>query len=260
MRSLQLIDRLQEKLRTRLAAHLRRWLPPAYIKSPVYVTFAYDVSDPVVLTMERILGICFEHGGRGTPDLVPDDMAALLGRPKSTLYRHLEVLSELKWIEWEQVPGRRIRIRPLVFAVEPEQDAATPPTVLPVSVAEPADSELLQALIAAGIEYPYRDRLAADPRLDAEQVRAWHLWTQHPDRANLVTPTGVIVRRLEDHVPPPEEYVALARLSEEEVRKFKYARWDGGLSLPEYLQRLYPLYHEIYGDSPAEDYSAHVVT
>jgi hypothetical protein len=106
---------------------------------------------------------------------------------------------------------------------------------------------LVKALAAAGIEPPYRDRLAADPDLDASQIRAWHLWTQHPDRDRLHTPTGVIIRRLEQHTLPPDEYLALARLTEREMKELKHALWTAGRDLPEDLYRLYPLYREIFG-------------
>lgn len=248
MQPSQLIDRLRERLRARLAPHLARWLPPAYVKSPVCLTFAYDVSDALIITMERILGICFDHGGTRTPALTPDDMAQLLGRSRTTMYRHLETLGNLKWIEWEQVSGRRIRIRPLIFAAEPEQGAELQPASRPAAATkgEP-NPELVEALVAAGIEHPYRNRLAADPDLDAGQVRAWWLWTQHPDRDGLHTPTGVIIRRLEQHVPPPDEYLALARLTDEEMYELKHALWTAGRDLPEDLYRFYPLYREIFG-------------
>jgi hypothetical protein len=94
-------------------------LPPAYVSTPVPVVYAYDVDDAVLVTMIRLLGLCWNC--ERTPPLAPGELAQAVGRSRSALYRHLRILKDggggsenpsgLRWIQVEKV-NRRITIRP----------------------------------------------------------------------------------------------------------------------------------------------------
>jgi hypothetical protein len=94
-------------------------LPPAYVSAPVPVVYAYGVDDAVLVTMIRLLGLCWNC--ERTPPLTPDELAQAVGRSRSALYRHLRILKDgdkegenpgcLRWIQVERV-NRRITIRP----------------------------------------------------------------------------------------------------------------------------------------------------
>ena len=144
-----------------------------------------EADDALIVTMTRILGLCWAYDYERTPALTPEQLTEFIGRPRSTLYRHLKHLREIQWIRVDQA-GRRIIIRPIIARnVEPvEKEAAR--------TGEPADEPvpneaLLQALEDIGVENPKRRQLA---RLDIDPawVRAWRLWAKHPHRRSL-TPT-----------------------------------------------------------------------
>ncbi len=63
--------------------------PPDYIKLPSAIACA-DEDDAVLITMARVLGLCWGYKYRKSPPYTPDQLADLLGRPRTTLYRHLE--------------------------------------------------------------------------------------------------------------------------------------------------------------------------
>jgi hypothetical protein len=96
-------------------------LPPAYVSIPVPVAYAYDVDDAVLVTMIRLLGLCWK--GTHTPSFTPDELAQAVGRSRSALYRHLRLLKDddegdqnpscLRWIQVERVKWH-ITIHPLV--------------------------------------------------------------------------------------------------------------------------------------------------
>jgi DNA-binding transcriptional ArsR family regulator len=81
-----------------------------------------EVDDALIVTMTRILGLCWAYDYERTPALTPEQLAELTGRPRSTLYRHLKQLREMQWIRVDQA-GRRIIIRPIV-ARNPRGDPA----------------------------------------------------------------------------------------------------------------------------------------
>ena len=58
--------------------------PPDYIKFPPAIACA-DEDDAVLITMARILGLCWGHKYRKSPPYTPDQWADLLGRPQTTL-------------------------------------------------------------------------------------------------------------------------------------------------------------------------------
>ena len=73
--------------------------PPDYIKLPPTIACA-DVEDGVIVTMARILGLCWTSRYRETSPLPPDRLAELVGRSRATLYRHLNRAQELAGSRW----------------------------------------------------------------------------------------------------------------------------------------------------------------
>jgi hypothetical protein len=188
-------------------------LPPAYVTLPVSIGYA-AVDDGLIVTMVRILGLCWRGDRRCTPPLTRAELGELTGRPKTTLWRHLRRLErELGWLRVER-EGRHLVLYPRV-EVAPGSQTSGP--------AEPqeVDGALWRALQAAGVENPARDQIACDGVLDPAWVRAWHLWTQHPDRENLTNPAGLMVRRLQYRERPPQQYLQLAALTEQEMAELR---------------------------------------
>jgi len=189
-------------------------LPPSYVNTPVPIAYA-QVDDALIVTMTRILGLCWAYDYERTPALTPEQVADLTARPRSTLYRHLKQLRDLKWIRVDPVgrpacgsAGRRIVIRPIGAHSRPpaEENAET---------RESAGNEgLLQALTEIGVEEPKRSQLARR-EIDPLWVRAWHLWVRHPYRQSLSNPVGNIIRKLESGQQPPAEFL---RAAEEQER------------------------------------------
>jgi hypothetical protein len=225
-------------------------LPPSYVNTPVPIAYA-EVDDALIVTMTRILGLCWVHDYERTPSLAPDQLANLTSRPRTTLYRHLAVLEkDLGWLRVDHV-GRRLVLRPLVGVAggnEVAEQVHPHLSPAPGVASAPIHAELREALAAAGIENPARDQLARDPMLDPVWVHAWHLWTKHPHRANLTNPAGVIVRKLQGRQPPPDEYLELASLTVDERAEIRTSYWSGGRSLDDRLYDLRDLYFEVYGD------------
>jgi DNA-binding transcriptional ArsR family regulator len=177
------------------------------------VPIAYArVDDALIVTMIRILGLCWAYDYERSPALTPEQVAELTGRARSTLYRHLKELRDMHWLRVDQA-GRRIVIRPLLprCAATPEKEAAS--TVPPSG--QPATNEaLLQALAEIGVENPKRAQLA---RLDIDPiwVHAWHLWAGHRYRRSLTNPIGNVILKLEGGAPPPDEFL---RAAQEQIR------------------------------------------
>jgi len=90
---------------------VRAALPPSYVNAPVPIAYA-EADDALIVTMIRILGLCWAYDYERTPALTPEQVATLTGRARSTLYRHLKELRERPWIRVDQT-GRRIIIRPV---------------------------------------------------------------------------------------------------------------------------------------------------
>jgi hypothetical protein len=73
--------------------------PPSYVNTPVPIAYA-DVDDALIVTMTRILGLCWSHDYERTPALTPNELSDLTRRPRTTLYRHLGILErELGWLQ-----------------------------------------------------------------------------------------------------------------------------------------------------------------
>ncbi len=180
-------------------------LPPSYVNTPVTIAYA-DADDALIVTMTRLLGLCWSYDYERSPALTPEQLAELTGRPRSTLYRHLKQLREMGWIGVDQV-GRRMVIRPLaaraLYAADPtveSREADNEPN---------ADDALTQVLAEIGVQNPKRDQLARRD-LDPLWVRAWHLWARHPHRRSLTNPVGCIILKLEGGERPPDEFLRAA--------------------------------------------------
>ena len=224
-------------------------LPPSYVNMPVSIAYA-DVDDALIVTMTRILGLCWAHDYERTPPLSADQLIELTGRPRTTLYRHLGVLeTELRWLRIDR-SGRRLILRPLTGlpGANPATKGLGPQSPTPTDqTSAPTSQELADALAAAAIENPARDQLAAADDLDPAWVHAWHLWTHHPHRASLNNPAGLIVRKLQSREPPPAEYLQLVTLTDAERSELRASFWTGGESLDDRLYELRPLFFEVYG-------------
>jgi len=205
--------------------------PPAYVNVPVSIAYANmgevcssdsaRLSDAVIVTMTRLLGLCWQHDYRRTPALTPDELAAAVGRSRSALYRHLKVLKDddeggqnpdcLGWLHVEK-RGRRVIIRPLVGVPASSQamlsgTQATPDGAQALGSQDHpfpagADGELVQALEEIGVENPKRGELARQA-IDPTWVYAWDLWTKHLHRRSLENPVGCVIRKLEQGERPP---------------------------------------------------------
>ena len=186
-------------------------LPPSYVNIPVSVAYA-EADDALIVTMTRILGLCWAYDYERTPVLTPEQLTEFTGRPRSTLYRHLKLLREMQWIRVDQT-GRRIVIRPIVTRCAQVVGREA------VGTGDPADrpvpnEELLQALADIGVENPKRTQLAGQD-IAPLWVQAWQLWAKHPHRRNLTNPVGNIILKLESGEQPPREFL---RAAEEEIR------------------------------------------
>jgi len=186
-------------------------LPPSYVNTPVAVAYA-ETDDALIVTMTRILGLCWAYDYERTPPLTPEQLADFTGRPRSTLYRHLKLLRQMQWIRVDQA-GRRIVIRPIIM--RNAQAAGRETAITDESADEPVPNEaLFKALADIGVENPRRRQLA---RLDIDPVwvQAWQLWAKHPHRRSLSNPVGNIILKLESGEQPPREFL---RAAEEQIR------------------------------------------
>jgi hypothetical protein len=47
------------------------WLPPEYVNLPTAIAYAFGVDGAVLVTMARILGLCWQYNYERTPALAP---------------------------------------------------------------------------------------------------------------------------------------------------------------------------------------------
>jgi biotin operon repressor len=229
--------------------------PPSFIKLPPLVAHSDQVDDGAVVTMIRILELAWEFKYRKTAPYTPDELAELLHRTRATMWRHLKTLRAAGWIGSKRAAGRKLVIQVLIPILDDDKAAVEPGRVVlaggngdgPVG----ARDELRQALTDLGVlGRPLRElcQRGIDPIL----VRAWHLWTWHPDQDWMENPTGYIIQRLRGGDDPPDEYLELACLTDEEVGQLQvayaaseaYCGWPS-LDGQQKLRRLAPLWAAI---------------
>jgi DNA-binding MarR family transcriptional regulator len=163
-------------------------LPPSYVNVPVSIVYA-EADDALLVTMTRILGLCWAYDYERTPALTPEQLAEFTGRPRSTLYRHLKHLREMQWIRVEQA-GRRIVIRPIVTLYARAVGGQAAETVDPADEPIP-DEALLLALADIGVENPKRSQLAG---LDIDPVLAEYSHPFKDSSFKVNSPFGLFVR------------------------------------------------------------------
>jgi hypothetical protein len=163
--------------------------PPDYIKLPPAIACA-DVEDGVIVTMARVLGLCWTSKYKKTRPLAPERLAGLVGRSRATLYRHLKRAQELGWLKVEH-RGRQLILQPLVHVASdgsctsfqdtldtrcaaPEAEACDFPGEGGSGNETDGKRELGQALKEAGVLGCAFHELVQVP-LDPVAVRAWHL-------------------------------------------------------------------------------------
>jgi hypothetical protein len=228
--------------------------PPDYIKLPPSVACA-DVDDALIVTMARILGLCWGHRYRRSPPYTPDELAGLLGRPRTTLYRHLNRLHQLRWLRVDHT-DRRLVLQPLIRITEGQAAVARTADQDSNDLPEKAtgnNDELREALQEAGIiGRPLRELLQMS--VDPLMVRAWYLWTWDREQEWMDNPAGYIVNRLREGDEPPQEFLELAQLTPDEtdalrtawVHSEQYMGWPS-LEEDKRLQALAPLWATIWG-------------
>mgnify|MGYP001828351725 CR=1 FL=1 len=100
--------------------------PPSYVNVPAAVAYA-PVPDALVVTMLRILGICWTNRYRHSPPLTTEELVRLLDRPRSTLQRHLDLLErELGWLRRERRDGRFVLHPCPPFSAHPHPEDLDP--------------------------------------------------------------------------------------------------------------------------------------
>ena len=224
--------------------------PPDYIKLPPAIACA-AVDDALIVTMARILGLCWGQKYRRSPAYTPDELAELLGRPRTTLYRHLDKLQGLRWLRVDH-HERCLVLQPLVGIADSPPLALSPPGSNRPERGTGDNRELREALQEAGIiGRPFRELLRQ--KVEPTVVRAWYLWTWAPEQEWLDNPAGYIVNRLREGDEPPAEFLELAQLTPDETAALKRAwarseEMQGWPSLDgnDRLQALAPLWATIY--------------
>jgi len=227
--------------------------PPDYIKFPSAIACA-DEEDAVLITMARVLGLCWGYKYRKSPPYTPDQLADLLGRSRTTLYRHLNRLGDLHWLRVER-RERQLVLQPLIHIAEGQPAASSPLGQDGDHISGPGvddQDELRDALQEAGIMgRPFHKLL--EQKVDPTVVQAWHLWTWAPEQEWMDNPAGYIVNRLREGDNPPAEFLELAQLTPDEVATLEEA-WAGSeqtrgwpsLDEDDKLQRIAPLWATIH--------------
>jgi hypothetical protein len=227
--------------------------PPDYIKLPPSIACA-GVEDALIVTMARILGLCWDQKYRRSPPCTPDQLADLVGRPRTTLYRHLNKLQQLRWLRVDH-RGRQLVLQPLVRIAEGQPPAVCPSHQAGYNFPEQVtgdNHELREALQEAGIVgRPFRELLQQE--VEPVLVRAWHLWTWAPDQEWMDNPAGYIVNRLREGDAPPQEFLELAHLAPDETAQLtdawagseQYSGWPS-LDGNDRLQRIAPLWATVF--------------
>jgi Skp family chaperone for outer membrane proteins len=76
-------------------------LPPRYVNVPTREVYDSDLSDGVFRTLAQIRGLAYRFNGARTPPLTLDDLAAIRGVARSTVWKHTTELRERGIIQTE---------------------------------------------------------------------------------------------------------------------------------------------------------------
>lgn len=83
---------------------------------------------------------------------------------------------------------------------------------IPAMVAAAKNEALQTILDDLAVQEPIRSRLLADPHLTVANVGAWFLYAE--TQANLRDPQAYVIKRLLAHDPPPEKFLAFAKMDD----------------------------------------------
>ncbi|MFN8458171.1 MAG: DnaA N-terminal domain-containing protein [Anaerolineae bacterium] len=83
---------------------------------------------------------------------------------------------------------------------------------IPSQVAAARIEALQTILDDLEIQEPVRSRLLADPYITVTKIAAWFLYAE--TQTNLRDPQGYVIKRLLTHDPPPEKFVAFAKMDD----------------------------------------------
>jgi hypothetical protein len=165
------------------------------------------------------------------PEKMSQHIQEPIGKNAATLKDSLEIPLESEKIDQQQV-------QPITAAVN--KSAALELVLDDLSVQEPARSKLL-----------------ANPELTVTKVGAWFLYAE--TQPNLTDPQGYVIKRLLANDPPPQDFVAFAKLDDETWTLFETTvavlRGGQGLvpSIPPELVETFVRWADIYaGLEPAE--------
>jgi hypothetical protein len=183
--------------------------PEDYVIIPVSVLRA-DKCDGLIVTMSRIMALCWGYRYRRSPPYTRDQLLELLDRSASTYHRHIRQLRALGWLTVEH-EDQRIILKPAVTATRAQASSGG------CSKTEAGGKPALgQALREAGIRgSAYYELLHKG--LDPAVVRAWILWSWAPQQDWMDNRAGYIITRLREGSQPPTDFLELARLTPEET-------------------------------------------
>ena len=235
--------------------------PPFHIKVPAGIVLA-SAHDGLIVTMARIVGLCWHEKHRWTPDYSMAELVDLLGRPQGTLYRHLKELERLGWLKVQRSDKGFVLhlLIPVSGRSEARPKRRSPDTRPGQPSGDGHRAELAQALRGAGIiGQPHNELL--HHALSTTSVRAWTLWTLVDEQKWLKNPPGYLVIRLRAGVEPPPEFIRLTELTAAEMAQLR-AAWSNSEesedwpSLDEGLREIAPIWSSIYDRMSPEQRSS----
>lgn len=139
------------------------------------------------------------------PEKMPQHILAPIGKNAATLKDSLEIPLESEKIDQQQVQ--------------------------PVAAVVNKLSALELILNDLSVQEPARSKLLANPELTVAKVGAWFLYAE--TQPNLTDPQGYVIKRLLANDPPPQDFVAFAKLDDETWTLFETmtAALQGGQGL-----------------------------
>ena len=73
---------------------MKEVLPPSYVNTPVTVAYA-EIDDALIVTITRILGLCWAYDYERTPTLTPEQLADLRTKTAASIDR---IRDERDWL------------------------------------------------------------------------------------------------------------------------------------------------------------------